>query len=364
MKISRLQSINKFAKIQKKQKAGSKMNLTLCANSADENCVQYGMAKTAVKEFLKNEDVLYKLYLGEKNPLFDNYLKDEEFLNELYQDPEFMQASVGALYRAADEKIKDNSLNESGKKALIVIKNILLTQKRLFSEPDNSFLSGLKNNPAAGAKKRKNSAYFAPNELQLAFGSIFNYGFLNKPKSRRKRAEAIVNRYATTAAAQSGAMLWAGSKIRLLGILKSAEPFALSDTTRRMCKDVCAAYEMPGYVVTNILAQMSGAAIGEFLAGLAPVFFPGAGNIANAAITYSLHQIQGRAIINWCEKNYNNPDIKNWDELAAGLRSALNVNALFGNPVGKLIANNPPGEYIDALGRKEDFNEYIQDVLG
>jgi len=105
-------------------------------------------------------------------------------------------------------------------------------------------------------------------------------------------------------------------------------------------------YEMPGKAITCLFAVSRGALLGKFLAELAPVVFSGVGNVANAAITYSLHQIQGRMIIDWCEKNYNNPNVLAMDIAACGISLAK-------APAGDIPINNPPPDSIKCMAERK-----------
>ena len=277
------------------------------------------------ENYMKNESVLYNLYSGEADSISSRIIKNEKFMQKLYKDEDFMKASVSALKKTIEDKLADTSLNERDLKELKTLHNILAIQEESqtinqSSLPKNSIQNYTDNNIISiNCSKHR--------QPQLSFGTILNYGFFNKPKSRKQKAEAIVNRCATLAAAESAA---------LLQISTTAETAALTATTIKMCREICKTYQMPGGAVTALVSQITGSMAGKTLASWATKWFPGVGNAANATITYSLHQAQGRAIIIWCENNYDKPEIANWDMLARGLNLFAAADKATPNPVDTL----------------------------
>ncbi len=291
---------------------------------------EYKSSKQAIKEKLKNANILYCMYSGIDVGIPSKILNDKKFMTQLYNDTAFMKASVKALLAITEEKLQDNSLDTKDKNELKIMYTLFLTQLAMFDDSKDVFITNSKQWLTAKLQTK-----------QPAFCSIFNYGIFNKPKTRRQKAEAIVNRHASKAAAESAI---------LLQISTAIETVALTENTYKMCRRICETYEMPGTAITALLAQLSGAMAGKTAASWATKWFPGAGNAANATITYALHQIQGRAIISWCEANYKNSNITDWDTLARGINLFRFANKTIGNPVDN---------YINTFGSEDGLSDFI-----
>ncbi len=265
---------------------------------------------------LKNEEVLYDIYSNNYNKISQRVLYNETMMEEIYQDKEFLDASNKALRKAILDKLDNDDLDENDRYELSFLYEVLKN-----GQTDNVKEDSCKDNLNIVKFNKPNA------QRQLAFGTIFNYGFFNKPKTRRQKAEAIVNRMATAAAAESAL---------LLQVSTTAETAALTATTISMCHKICATYQMPGGAVSALISQVTGAMAGKTLASWATKWFPGVENLANATITYSLHQAQGRAIIEWCERHFDDPDTEAWDVAAKGIRLFDTVAKMGPNPVDVL----------------------------
>ncbi len=287
--------------------------------------------KKFLQSQLKNKNTLYNLYADKDAGISKEVLSDERIMNDLYKDPDFLKSSVLALKALLEEKLCDENLSKADRKALTGLYTLFSMQAYLYDNPLNSFKLEEESDETRKNIEQK-TGYMPQLRYQPSFGTVFNYGFFNKPKTRKKKAEAIVNRYATLAAGESALLLNCTTP--------GVETAALTTTTIKMCYDICKTYEMPGGAVTSLIAQISGELAGKasanYLKNIILKFFPGAGNGVNAATTYSLHEIQGRAIIKWCEKNYKNPDVVSWDFLAKGLRLFSFFNSVTPNPVDSL----------------------------
>ena len=217
-----------------------------------------------------------------------------------------------------EDKLSSNELSQDDRANLILWHNIFTMQEAFYNDSSNSFVTDTEANITTNSKyNRKNIKYaYTLPILQPSFGSIFNYGFFNKPKTRKQKAEALVNRYATATAAESALLLHVATP--------EIETGALTATTIKMCHHICKTYEMSGGAITALAAQVSGQLAGKAMANygknLILKLIPDAGNAINATTTYAIHEMQGRAIIEWCEKNYRNKEVADWDKLANGFR--------------------------------------------
>lgn len=96
-----------------------------------------------------------------------------------------------------------------------------------------------------------------------------------------------------------------------------------------MCKKVFNIYGCSGGYVAAIGAASAGSVLGTNLATKALAVMPGAGNAINATITYSLHQLEGRALIEFLEENADElPNMTKADAVAkfgTKLKAGLNI---------------------------------------
>lgn len=322
MKIANIQNA-KIARLSKKQNLSFKMNYANF-NSCDIFQKNLRAEELKLKQQLKDEELLYEIFTNQETNFPTEVLNDPSFVKELFYDVDYMKASNKAFKRIIEDRLQDENLplDSKDRSELAVLYSLFSWQEEMFNDPRNSFEVGLENLKSEAKNKRHLELYNKP--LQPAFCSIFNYGFINKPKTRKQKAEAIVNRAATKAAGESAVFLQFSTAL---------ETALLTKTTVKMCHDICNTYQMPGGTTSALLAELSGAFAGKTLASLATKWFPGVGNVANATITYSLHQATGRAIIKWCEKNYNNPDIKDLDNVAKGVRIFRFLESITPNPV-------------------------------
>lgn len=291
-----------------------------------------------LKDSLKDENLLYDIFSGKDVDFPAEILNDQDFMQEMFYDVDYMKASNKALKRIIEDKLKDDTLPlESEDRAeLAFLYSLFSWQEELFNDPRNSFETGL-GDLKIEAKNKRNFNLF--NQMpEPAFCSVFNYGFVNKPKTRKQKAEAIVNRAASAAALEAGITL-------NFELLSSFEPSGLTFITSKMSYDICKTYQMPGGPTSALVAQVSGEYIGINLAKMAMKFLPpGWSNLSQAGITYALHQITGRALIDFCEKNYKNQDLKYIDKAVRSFRVFSNVCGTMDTISGQINKDNPYAE--------------------
>ncbi len=240
-------------------------------------------SKTINVEPYRNKEFFINLYSGQKQDSkeFSNYqriLMDKESCNKLFQDKEVLRASQEALLELNNKKIAEALRNNDSE----TIKQLELV---------NALLSkGLEdNNLSIQNTQVKNN--------NVSFGSIFNL-FNDGNQNLKQRAEVIVNRYASSAAATAG----------LLANTGIGDTAALTVITKNMCKKVFRIYGCNGGYTAAITAVSVGAVVGTNLAAKGATVWPGAGNAINATITYTLHQLEGRALIEFLEENADSLD--------------------------------------------------------
>ncbi|MBR1776662.1 hypothetical protein IJ750_06300 [bacterium] len=238
--------------------------------------------KTDITPF-KDKNVFLSLYSGEivqgynKDDInkYNKLLLDKDFCNYLFKNKAVLNASQEALIEINNKKISEAKKSNDYK-----------TVKTL--EAVNEMLEKSKNND----KKQEQSFGCKQN---VSFRSIFNF-FTDGSETMKQRAEITVNRYAASAATTAG----------LLANTVVGDTAALTLITKNMCKKIFRIYDCDGGYTAAISAVAVGAVAGTNLATKGATLFPGAGNALNATITYSLHQLEGRALIEFLEENHNN----------------------------------------------------------
>ncbi len=128
------------------------------------------------------------------------------------------------------------------------------------------------------------------NSKEISFKSVFNFSHV-RGESLKKRAEVSVNRYASSAAATAAALANTGF----------GDAAALTIITKNMCKKIFEIYDCTGGTITAVGAVLAGKNLGINLLTKGATIVPGAGNALNATITYTLHQLEGRALIELLE---------------------------------------------------------------
>ena len=297
--------------------------------------------KTYIQSKLKNKDILYSLYSDKDTGIPKDILNDENIMSDLYQDPEFLNASVSALKLVIEDKLNTDDLSQEDRATLSGWHNIFAMQEALYNDPSNSFETDAELNNTNNSKDKEKGIKYSsmPFIMQPSFGSIFNYGFFKKPKTRKQKAEALVNRYASAAV---GAVV-GGKAVSIYAIAhgvpipsSAIDTPALTIITNSMCHHICKTYEMPGGVTTAITSKVIGRLFGTSLANGISKLIPGIGSVANATSTYALHQATGRVLIEFCEKNYKNKNLETTDAAIAILRMlafAFSVDSSIYNPV-------------------------------
>lgn len=224
------------------------------------------------KEFFKN------LYSGtnsqDKNiNKYQKLLEDKTLCDKIFQDKEVLQASQEALMEINTQKIIEAKMNGS-------------------TEDINS-LEALDTLLRQNLDKGKiNNNVSLPNGGQnVNFKSIFNL-FHNNNETLKQKAEIVVNRYASSAAATAATLANTGI----------GDTIALTLITKNMCKKIFKIYDCNGGYIAAITGASVGAVAGTNLLAKGATIWPGAGNALNATITYSLHQLEGRALIEFLEE--------------------------------------------------------------
>lgn len=228
-------------------------------------------------ENFKNKDFFINLYTGNRNDLenfekYENVLANKEFCERLFQDNDVLKASQKALLEINYKKIEEAKNNND----LETIKDLEILNKLL-------------------EKNTKNAPQSPANSNYLTFKGLFDF-FHTNGEPLKKQAEITVNRYASSAAAAAAALA-------NTGIGDSA---ALTIITKNMCKKIFKIYNCYGGYTAAIGAASAGAVAGTLLLSKATTIWPGAGNALNATITYSLHQLEGRALIEFLEESSDN----------------------------------------------------------
>jgi len=247
----------------------------------------------SLEEILQDPAVFEELYLDKpkntKMKAIQEQLKDPKVIEKVMSNPKVMEASTKGLLQSVEkqfyeayEKGEDQEKIEKLAFAALVL---------------NSGLASFEDAPKTSKSKSKEAARMLnlPPSRQVAFGGLLNYGFTDwldgtKP-SEHKKAEQITNRYATLAAGTAGA----------LAQVKFLEPALLTTETKQMCKKIFRAYGRTGGWIAAISSTAGGFIAGSSIATAWLGAAPGAGNAANATITYSLHQLTGRACMMYCE---------------------------------------------------------------
>lgn len=243
----------------------------------------------------KNKDFFINLYSGKETDSqeFINYqkiLSDKVACQTLFRDKDVLKASQLALLEINNNKITEAINNKDLKvqKELEVLNSLL--EKSLANNTNN--------------EKQNN----------ISFKAIWNV-FHNNNESLKQKAEIAVNRYATSAAATAGILANTGV----------GDTFALTLITKNMCKKVFKIYGCEGGYVAAITAASVGSVAGTNLLAKGATIWPGAGNALNATITYSIHELEGRALIEFLEENAD--DLEGFGDAEAVAKFAYKVKS-------------------------------------
>lgn len=225
--------------------------------------------------YLSNWENFYNLYSIKKAKTRQETeiikkLQNPIIAQKLFANPKVIKASTIALIEIINENLKEEKNNKKIEQQLL-LKGILQTG-----------LSVIQNN-------NNNKALLK----QCAFGNIFEYGIFYDPETNREKAEVIINRWSASAAVTAATLANTGI----------GDKIALTYITKEMTKRIFKTYDMKGAFLGTIIAIAVGSNVGALAASTALTICPGVGNFANATITYTLHQITGRAIANFCEEN-------------------------------------------------------------
>lgn len=222
----------------------------------------------------KDKNFFITLYSG-NGKITPEFLKNQELLsdkniaNQIFQNKEVLQASQQALLEINNQKMKKAITN-----------NDISTANEL--KMLNALLD--KNNKTIQDKTKDENK-------NVSFKAIWNM-FHKSNESLRHKAEVVVNRYSSSAAATAAALANTGI----------GDAAALTLITKNMCKKIFKIYDCSGSYVAAITTASVGAVLGTNLATKGATIWPGAGNAINATITYTLHQLEGRALIEFLEE--------------------------------------------------------------
>ncbi len=227
--------------------------------------------------YFRNKDFFKKLYSNnlEIDSDFEKcreLLKDEAVCDKLFQDEQVLLASQQALLELISQRILEyEQVNDKETVKQLKILQILL-QKAINKQDLDKNINNYNNN-------------------NVSFKSIFNL-FHNSNETLKERAEVAINRYASSAAATAGALANTGV----------GDTFALTLITKNMCKRIFQIYGCSGGYVAALTSASVGAVLGTNLLSKAVTIWPGGGNALNATITYTLHQLEGRALVEFLEE--------------------------------------------------------------
>ena len=204
---------------------------------------------------------------------YQKILENKDLCAKIFEDKKVLKASQEALKEVNIQKIieANNNGNREAVKTLETL-NALLEKSLVDNEINQQ------------ENKKTNS--------NVAFKSIFDL-FHGSNETLKQKAEVVVNRYASSAAATAAALANTGF----------GDTAALTLITKNLCKNVFKIYDCSGGYIAAITAASVGAVAGTNLLTKAATIWPGAGNALNATITYSLHQLEGRALIELLEEN-------------------------------------------------------------
>lgn len=201
---------------------------------------------------------------------YQKLLEDKTLCDKIFQDKEVLQASQEALMEINAQKIIEAKMSGNAENA----KSLEALDTLLRQNLD------------------KNNNVSLPNSKQnVNFKSIFNF-FHNDSETLKQKAEIVVNRYASSAAATAATLANTGV----------GDTIALTLITKNMCKKIFKIYNCDGGYIAAITGASVGAVAGTNLLAKGATIWPGAGNALNATITYSLHQLEGRALIEFLEQ--------------------------------------------------------------
>lgn len=254
----------------------------------------------------RNKEFFIKLYSGANDDSadfkkYEKILADKNTCNKIFQDKEVLQASQEALLEINSKKIAEANEHGDNKTAKELEALNVLISKNLESNKQNSSQN-------SNESQKQN----------VSFKSIFNF-FHNNNETLKQKAEVIVNRYASSAAATAGALANTGF----------GDTLALTLITKNMCKGIFKTYDCEGGYIAAITGASVGAVAGTNLLTKAATIWPGAGNALDATITYSLHQLEGRALIEFLEEYADDLDGMEDADIAAKyatrVKSGLNT---------------------------------------
>ena len=260
-----------------------------------KNIKTHAQNKNAIEENLniepyKNKDFFVNLYSGEgqNSEVFLKYQKiltNKKATENLFKNKEVLKASQEALLEVNNKKIAEALKNNDSEsvKDLELINSLL--QKSLNKNTSEDKQQGQQN---------------------VSFGAVWDI-FHAGNESLKQKAEISVNRYAASAAGVAATLANA----------PGGDVAALTFITKNMCKKIFKIYGCTGGYTAAIMSVAVGSVAGTLLALKGATIWPGAGNAINATVTYTLHELQGRALIEFLEENKDKlGDLSDFDIVA------------------------------------------------
>ncbi len=244
---------------------------------------------------LMSPTTFYELYSNKTNKdkklkAYTQIFNNPELITELFQNKKILKASLLGLSKCVNEQLLDKKNSPKDIENLCLIKSVLDYNASLLNH---------------------NNITSIP-----SFGKIWH--FFTDITNPKDKAEIIVNRWSLSAATTAAALANTGI----------GDKIALTYITKEMCKRVFKTYNLNGGYTAAITGVSVGAILGTHAAASVLTVWPAVGNAANATISYSLHQLTGRACIEFCEANKNNPHMSNIDAISKfgiQLKNGLNI---------------------------------------
>lgn len=231
-----------------------------------------------------------KTIKSKKIKTYAEILDNPQFTSEIFKNKKVLKASLIGLSKCVSEQLLDKKTKFSDIEKLCLIKGVLDYNISLLNKEDTLKIP--------------------------SFGKIWH--FFTDIVTPKNKAEIIVNRWSLSAAATAASLANTGI----------GDKIALTYITKEMCKRVFKTYEMNGGYTAAVTGVAVGTVLGTHAAATVLTTWPAVGNAANATISYALHQLTGRACIEFCEANKNSVYMSDIDAVAKfgiQLKNGLNI---------------------------------------
>ena len=201
-------------------------------------------------------------------------------------------------------------------------------------EPSTKYVNGVSYIGVYTNNKNYSEKYpqFSLNVLQdnsVSFSGNYLIRFFRNKHARRQTAQKIVNKWSLSAATAAGVLANTGI----------GDTVALTYITKEMCKRIFRTYKMQGGYVAAISGVAAGTVTGGNLASKMLTVWPAAGNVANATVAYTLHQLTGRACIAFCEDVGVKSNISNVDAVSKfGIRLKNGLSIIQNEKIRELVS--------------------------